>query len=140
MKRGITTVLVLVLLFSLTVPCLAAEDSSVSPRYSHISKVAYDLSINASGVATCTASCTALSPSYKVKVSCLLQGYTGSTWALLKSWSDTDYSYASVDQQASTRSSWTDYRIKVTFSIYDSSDNQLETVTYYDYDYYIPST
>ena len=141
MKRGICAALVFCLLFSVCIPCFAEEaQPSVSPRYAYISTCNYSLSINSAGVAQCKASCTALSTSYKVRVNCYYQYYNNAQWSSYKFFTNTGNYYASVNQQANTISGITNYRIKVVFTIYDSSDNQLETVTYYDYETYTPST
>lgn len=132
MRRIIGYVCLLCLLVSICIPCAAAEYSSVTPRYAYISGCSYSLNVNA-GVAQCKAACTADNASYKVRVNCYLQYYNNAQWSSYKFWSDTDYYYASVNEQANTISGITNYRIKVVFTIYDSSDKQLETVTYYDY-------
>ena len=141
MKRGICAALVFCLLFSVCIPCFAEEAQlSVSPRYAYINDCDYSLRISSAGVATCSASCTSLSTAYKVRVNCYYQYYNNAQWSSYKFFSDTDYYLASISGQANTISGITNYRIKVVFTIYDSSDNQLETVTYYDYATYTPST
>lgn len=133
MKRGICAVLVFCLLFSACIPCFAEETQpSASPRYAYISTCDVSLRINA-GVATCKASCTALSASYKVRVNCYFQYYNNGQWASYKFFTNTGNYFASVNQQANTISGITSYRIKVVFTIYDSADNQLESATHYDY-------
>lgn len=134
MKRGICAALVFCLLLSVCIPCFAEETSpSVTPRYAYINDCDYSLSINSAGVAQCKASCTATNAAYKVRVNCYFQYYYNAQWSSYKFWTDTDYYLASISEQANTISGVTNYRIKVVFTIYDSSDNQLETVTYYDY-------
>lgn len=140
MKRVICAALIVCMLLSISVPCFAAEEQSVSPRYAYIDDNFCSLTINASGTATCKASCTASSAAYKVRINCYYQYYYGSKWSSFKYWTSTGYYYASVNEQANTISGVSQYRIMSVCSIYDSSDNLLETVTYYDYATYTPST
>jgi len=134
MKRGICAALVFCLLLSVCIPCFAEETQpAVSPRYAYINDCSYSLNISSAGVATCKASCTARNTSYKVRVNCYFQYYNNGQWSSYKLFTNTNYYLASVNGQANTISGITSYRIKVVFTIYDSADNQLESVTYYDY-------
>lgn len=139
MKKMLCVVMAIYLLFSISISCFAAEQL-VSPRYAYIDDCSYSLTISSAGTATCKASCSAPTAAYKVRVNCYYQYYNDAKWSSFKFWSGTGYAYASINEQANTISGITNYRIKVVFTIYDSSDNQLETVTYYDYATYTPST
>ena len=141
MKRVITIVLTLLLLTSLCIPCFAQEEQpTISPRYTYINSSSCSISISSAGSATCKASCTATSAAYKVKVACYFQYGNNGSWYSIRLWDDTDYLKASVNEQATIVRPYTSFRVKAVFSIYDSSDNLLETATSYDYATYTPST
>lgn len=134
MHKIISMILTVCILAIIPLSALAEEESAaVTPRYSHISSMSGSLSIDSSGTATCTAGGRAKSASYKVQLNCQLQGYTGSYWSLVKSWSTISTGTASLSKTAATSSSHSDYRLQITCKIYDSSNVLQESVTIYKY-------
>lgn len=141
MRKIISGMLLVCMLFGAVMPVMAAEETPVvTPRYSYISNIEYSLDISSSGVATCKASAESQSFAHTVKVTCHLQYYNSVTWREWTSWSDTGTQSASLQQQKTVLENYTNYRIKVVCAIYDSSNNLLESATVYDYASYIPST
>lgn len=139
MKRVISIILTVCLLLSFSISCFAEEvNNGPMPRYAYISGYNYSLTINSAGTATCTASCST-DGYYNIQIKCYYQYHDGTQWCSFKFFPASGYCYTSLNKQANTISGFTRYRIKVVFTIFDSSNNQLESATYYDYANYIPS-
>lgn len=134
MRKFVSVILVVCILATVAFSAMAAEEApTATPRYSHISLLTGSISINGSGTATCNAQGKAQSASYKVQLNCQLQGYTGSYWSLIKSWSTISTSSASISKTQATSSSYSSYRLQITCKVYDSSSVLLESVTIYRY-------
>ena len=131
MRKLICLLLAVCLLAAFALPAFAAEDApTVSPRYSHISYLDGAISVSG-GTVYCNATGTAMSSSNKVQLSCQLQGYTGSRWAYVKSWSNIGTYSTSLSKSAATSSEYTSYRLQITCKVYDSSYTLLESTTVY---------
>lgn len=130
MKRVLTALLIMAMMLSLSMSCLAAQpdDYAVSPRYTHISTNKVGLTINeTTGVASVSSYCYTVGQ-YTVGVECRLQRYTGSFWSTVKTWSASGTRYASVNENWAVYSGYT-YRAYVIFTVRDSAGNLLESAT-----------
>ena len=134
MRKFVSVILVICILATVAFSAMAAEEEpTVTPRYSHISSLTGSISINSSGTATCTAQGKGKSATHKVQLNCQLQGYTGSYWSLIKSWSTISTGVASISKTQATSSGYSSYRLQITCKVYDSSSVLLESVTVYKY-------
>ena len=127
MKRVVCLILVLLLTMLSVVPAMAAvSEPSVSPQYTHISKMYAGLAIDETiGLTACQANCYAATGD-SVKLTCSLQRYNGSSWATIKSWSTTGEHTASISKNYAVYSGYT-YRLKATCSVYSSAGVLLES-------------
>lgn len=133
MKRLLKMVLTVSLVLVLAIHCYASgtEGPVVSPRYAYIRDSEVILTINEdTGIAKCEASCDAFAE-YTVQVVYKLQKNTGTYWATLKTWYTSGTETAGLYGECGVVSGYT-YRAYVTFSVYDSAGNLLDsdTVTY----------
>lgn len=139
MKRGISFVLIIILLMILAVPCLAAESERaiIQPRYTYMTSNKIDLVIDTTlGIAHCSADCLTIG-NYTVEVEYKLQKYTDFGWSTVKSWKATGTSYTSVAETWGVYSGYV-YRGYAIYSVRDSAGNLLER-EYNDVSYYYPS-
>lgn len=134
MRKVISAILAVCIVMALPLSVLAMEEkTTVNPRYSYISSLTGTVTINSSGTAICSASGKAQDSSHKVQLNCQLQGYTGSYWSLIKSWSTISTGSASIYKTQATSSGYSSYRLQITCKVYDSSSVLLESVTIYRY-------
>lgn len=134
MRKSISIILAVCLLMSFALPVMAEEKApSINPRYTYIRKLDGTLSIDGSGTAHCFAEGGVHDPSLKVYLICQLQGYNGSSWIIVRSWTATNLYDASLSKTATTSSDYSDYRLRVTCRVYNSADTLLESATYYVY-------
>lgn len=112
----------------------ASEDVPDDPvDYTYIANASCALSINGSGLASCTASITGQAGVDSVRIIGYLQKDTGS-WTTVKSWSQTWAGrYGNMGKTYYVPSGY-DYRWKVYFTAYDGGNS--ETITLYTYDSY----
>ena len=131
MKRILSVVLVLLLLSSVLVPVSAnTDDNSMSPRFTYISKVSTNVSIDQSiGLATCTA-VTRADGVASIKLICRLQQKKDGAWVTIKSWSDTGTQQAGLAKQYAVYSGYS-YRTYVTSYVYNAAGTLLETASCY---------
>lgn len=130
MKRLYSLLIAIALLLALVSPCLAAEtnETTVSPRYTHITMNEVGLTIDeATGKAYCYADCYTVDY-YTVEVECKLQIYTDYTWYNLRTWTASGTRYACVDKTWVVSSGYT-YRVHAIFRVYDEEGNLLEEAT-----------
>ena len=127
MKRLLSLVLVLTIVFVTACPVIAAEsDPPISPRYTYISLLSASLSINdTTGISTSTAS-SRISGASSLKVVCKLQRYNGSSWTTVQTWTATGTSSASIAKSWAVYSGYT-YRAYVTCSVYNSAGVLVES-------------
>ena len=129
MKRICSLLLVVALFVSLSISGNAVEvdNSGISPRFTHISTISFDLTIDEStGNASCSAYCYTVEY-YTVEVECKLQIYTNYTWYDLRTWTASGTRYASISKTWVVSSGYP-YRAHVTFRVYDTQGNLLEEV------------
>ena len=89
MKRILCVLLAMIVVAALAAPALAAaNEPSVSPRYTYIQGMNAGLVINDWGLTDCTASSTVYGGG-SVILTCSLQQYNGSYWTTVKSWTST---------------------------------------------------
>ena len=126
MKRILSIILVLVIVFTISLPVLAAENEiTISPRYSNIAVINAQLSINSNtGVATCRAN-SGFTGASSQKLTCTLQRKSGSSWVTVKSWSTTSTASALLTKYYAVTSGHT-YRLRVTCYVYNSSGTVIE--------------
>ena len=132
MTSTLSFALVLIFVFSLTIPASAAIIDDVEPMYTHISRVYASLTIDESlGIATCTGSVNAktITPA---KVIVRLQSYQNGAWLTVKSWSSTGTAVASSTNSYAIYKGYS-YRVYVTGYVYDSEGVIQESASIYDY-------
>ena len=131
MKRILSFALVLTLAFAMILPVMAAEnDQTISPRYSYISMLETDLTINpSSGIATCGATCYTNGAS-SVKLVCRLQRYENKTWNTVYSWTSTGTNIATITKQRAVYSGYT-YRTFTSCYVYNASGALVEVGSVY---------
>lgn len=130
MRRFFSRILTILMVFLLSISCYAIgiEESTVSPRYTHINTNNVSIAIDEdTGIAQCSAYCYTVGE-YTVEVVCKLQKYTGAYWATLKTWYASGTRYARASGERAVDSGYT-YRVYVTFSVRDSAGNLLESDT-----------
>ena len=103
------------------------DSEVITPRYSYTDDAYANLAISSSGAASCSASATAISPSYEVDLTMTLQRNNGG-WKTVKTWTN------SADWSVSLSGTWYvtpgyDYRVETKATIKNSSGRALETVT-----------
>ena len=126
---AIICILAIMLTMQISVSAMGTENT-ISPRYSYISTLAADLSINkTTGVATCTAG-GGIDNGDSLVLSCRLQRYNGSTWTTVKTWSTTT-AISTVFQKSYAVYSGYTYRVRVTGSVYNSNGVLVESGTCY---------
>lgn len=125
MRKKLSILLIVVLLFSVALPTRATQPVPISPQYTYIRTFARDLQINtATGVADCYGKITATANN-PVKVVCKLEVYWGGEWTTIKTWTATGNAFAVVSETYNAVAGF-NYRIHVTGYVYDSSGNRLE--------------
>ena len=133
MKKLVNAVLIIVLLLSAAFPITANATSQPTPRYSHISSLAGDISISSSAVASCYG-CVTASQYLPVKVVVELQIYRGGEWVTEKTWTSTGMAAAGISETYNLAYG-NNYRVEVTGYVYDNNGNLLESATDYDAQY-----
>ena len=131
MKKIVASLLVVCIMLALALPCLAAE--GVSPRYTHLDRVNSSISISNSGIVTCSANGRTSIAGYTVRITCTYQYYNGVGWSKLATWYNTGTGTASVNQQSTVREGFSQYRIYVNYSVYDTTGTRVESVSEYKY-------
>lgn len=132
MKRFFFLILAIMLVFSLALPASATQQ--VQPRFAHIMVLDYNLTIKeSSNTAECDASCVTYDD-MEVQIECKLQRYNNSKWNTVKTWTDSGYGYASIYENWAVPAGY-NYRIYVTYKVYDSNGDCVETVTRSDSGY-----
>ena len=130
MKRIYILGLAVLMVFSLVIPCFAAEvaETTITPRYTYIGVNKVGLTINeTTGIAQCSSYCYT-DGTYTVEVVCKLQKYAGGFYSTVKTWSSSGTSYASVHKSWAVYSGYT-YRLYAIFYVYDSAGKLLESAT-----------
>ena len=129
MKRIFCILLAMIVVVTLAAPALAAaNEPSVSPRYSYINA---GLVINNWGLTDCTAGCTVYGGD-SIILTCSLQQYNGSYWTTVKSWTSTTKPSALIMKNYGVYSGYV-YRVKASCSVYDASGKLLENGTCYSH-------
>lgn len=139
-KRLLCVLLSLVLLCTLPLPVLAVDDITIEPgdaeigiMLTYISAYGYDLNINSSGLASCSANMTAYPGTDSVSISMYLQKYDGG-WSTVKHWSKSaETNYAFLSGSYYVMSGYT-YRVLVYFYAYEGSAT--ESLNHTDSQYY----
>lgn len=131
MKRILSLFLVCTLLLSLALPVSAAVIDPVQPCFAYIRSTYVSVSVNQSmGIANCYADCSANS-GVTIVISGTLQQNKNNEWEDVKSWVRTGSGFVSLDKQWAVYSGY-QYRLYVTYKIYNSAGILLESHTSYD--------
>lgn len=133
MKRFLCVLLAVVVVATLAAPALAAaNEPSVSPRYTYIQYISAGLNIDETfGLTDCTAGCTVYGGN-SIILTCSLQQYNGSYWTTIKSWTSTTKPSAAIAKNYGVYSGYV-YRVKASCSVYDASGKLLENGTCYSH-------
>lgn len=105
------------------------NNSEIMPMYIAISYTYSGISLGSGWKVTCNG-ITEVWDGYRAAVDVELQMKIGSVWTTIKTWSASDWDYASVERDWYVESGY-EYRVKTTHYSYDSNWNQLEKVTKY---------
>lgn len=128
MKRLLSFLLMLLLVFSMALPAFAIETPHVQPRYKHISTFSAEIEYGNWGIATCRSVVT-IDKGYQVTLTMSLQRSAGNdSWEDVKTWTDQGYSGARITQQYSLLNKYS-YRVLATATVYDLDGNWIETET-----------
>lgn len=128
MKRLLALLLTFFVMgFSLIPVDVAATENFVQPRWSYVSELSANISIDWLGVATCTGGADVYG-SYTVETVVYLHQYVDSSWQMLKSWSATGISSTGVEGKYAVARGYT-YRVTVVAYVYDSNGKILEAVS-----------
>jgi len=129
MKRVLSLALAVLLMLSLTVNVFAAQ--TVQPRYTHIISLSYNISLSSSAESViCHAACQTRN-SMEIQIECKLQRYNNSKWNNVKTWTASGNGHASINKTWAVPGGY-DYRIYVTYKVYDSTGTCVESVSYDD--------
>jgi len=135
MKKTVSVLLVVAMLFIMVIPATAAtSESPVQPRWTYLNSVYAYLDINWLGVATCEGSAIAGS-SVPVKTVVRLQQKLDSGWYTVETWSDTGTGAAGASGKIAVARGY-DYRVTVSAYVYDDNGNIVETGSSSDSDSY----
>ncbi len=124
MKKIVCSFLAIILILPTMFHITAKASNQPTPRYSHISSLAGDISISDSAVASCYGRVTA-SEYLPVKVVVELQIYQGGDWVTEKTWTKTGMAAATVGEYYNLAYG-NNYRVEVTGYVYDNNGNELE--------------
>lgn len=132
MKRTITLLLSIILVFSVMSPTVlaAAEDNAVQPRYLRISTFDTAFGIDSSGKSTCYCRVRTYESTDIIELTMELQRLEDSGWKTIKTWTGSDTHINSLDKNWYVVTSY-EYRLEVTAKIYDSDGTLLETQVAY---------
>lgn len=135
MNKVISLVLC-VLTLTLCSPAVCADTSTsldltgiVGPRFTHISVLASDLSIDSSGRAVSYGRVILYSSSQTVELTVSLQKSTANGWTEVIAWSDTGAGFPGVGLERSHYVSRGTYRVCVTAKVYSEAGILLETAS-----------
>ncbi len=135
MKKQISILIIAILLFSIIVPAYAEEleppiDNPVIEEFQGMRSVTASLEISGS-TATCHSKLTGKS-SYSYCLTMSLQKQNGSSWSTVVSWSETGAGINGINlTKVKSGLSSGIYRCKVSVSVYDSNNQQVESTTAY---------
>lgn len=133
MKKSILCVMAILLICSFAVSVFATQNDQtpIMPRYTYISTTIVNLSIDkTTNVTTSYAHCHTYDD-YEIQVTCQLQRYNNSKWNTIKTWTKSGIGYVDFEKNWAVPSGYT-YRAYVTFKVYDSNGNVVESVSRYD--------
>ena len=126
MKRFFCAILVVFLFASAVMPVMAANEQSISPRYTYIQGLGSSLSIGKLGLSSCGANCVAYGGD-TIKLTMVLQRYNGSSWTTIKTWvEETSTSGIALNKNYAVTKGYT-YRVRATCSVYNASGTLVES-------------
>ena len=135
MRKIISSLLALVILFSCIIPASAATKEEAGLFWNKILNIYASISVNQStGIVTCSGTITAKS-TYPVKVYAQLQRLENGSWRTITSWTNTGTLSATVTKSYAVYSGYT-YRIYVIGYVYDNNGNIVESGSEYHSVYY----
>lgn len=129
MKKFISTLLLLsILIVPLGVPAQAyADNTIITPFYTHITVLSAGLSIDSSGLATCSG---VVLPTYfdtNAELTVTLEEYKNNKWGSVDSWSAFGPGTNPISKNGNRYVASGRYRVVVTAKIYSVSGTLLET-------------
>lgn len=128
MKRLLSFLLMLVLVFSMALPAFAIETPHVQPRYKHISTFSAEIEYGNWGIATCRSVVT-IDEGYQVTLTMSLQRSRGNdSWEDMETWTNQGNSGASITEKRALSNTY-NYRVLATATVYDLDGNWVETET-----------
>lgn len=136
MKKIISMFLLIGVLVLGTAPAFAAgkeyaASGVVSPRFTGISLLSANISIDSWGCATCTGKVVPSSSTYTSYLTVSLQQYLSGSWITIKSWSVSNTGFSGVNLSGSYYVAHGTYREASTATIYNSSDVLVDSATAY---------
>ena len=136
MKRAISVLITVLMVFLLAVPAFAADSTTsstqsvMSPQFTNIWSMSASVTIDASGLADCSGSVTPSSNAYTTTLTISLQLKSGSTWSTIKSWSGAAAGQPGTVLEGFYYVGKGTYRVSSTANVYTSIGGLLETATY----------
>lgn len=132
MKKALTLLLSLVLVFGVLAPVAYAAPAvrAVQPRYIRIGSFDTAFNINSNGKATCYASVESWYDTDTVDLTMELQRLEDGTWTTIKTWTGSGTHFTTLDKIWYVLTSY-EHRIKVTAKIYNAAGVLLESQTEY---------
>ena len=140
MKRIISFLLAVVMTFAFAFSVSAdkQEQTTIVPRYAYIAATLVDINIDESTNVTLNeAYFDTYDRTLEVQIELKLQRYNNSKWNTVKTWTASGIGEAEVYERWAVPSGYT-YRDYVTFKVYDSNGNLIESVTRSDSQYFPP--
>lgn len=127
-KRIITFIMLVLAVLSIAVPASAASENldmePVQPRYTYIDAVGAKISINSSGLASCTGVGYAKGTYDTVDLTVYLQQYKNGTWTTLQTWTGSGTNMAVVSGEYYVYKGYK-YRTKTSMIVYDENGKYL---------------
>lgn len=128
MKKVVTLLLTIVLVFGIMAPAAfaVAENDSVQPRYLRIRSFDIAFDISSSGKSSCYSKIVTYESTDTIDLTIELQRDGGSGWSTIKTWTGEDTGRISLDKVWYVTSGY-EYRLRITAEIYDTNGKLLET-------------
>lgn len=134
MKKAVTLLLCVVLIFGVMTPAVsAAADKGVSqPNYFRIGTFTIDFYIEDSGKSTCYCRVATDESTDYIELTMELQRKEDNEWNTIKTWTGSDTHVAYLNKNWYVLSGY-QYQLKITAKVYDSSGKLRETQVEYSY-------
>lgn len=133
MKKTLTLLLALAMIFSISAPAALAmdnagpDDSGIQPRYTRLATFDIDLDINSKGKSVSYANATSAYITDKIELTMELQQKVDGAWKTIKTWTNSGTLSVSLDDKVWYVESGYDYQVLATAYVYNSSGTWQET-------------